>query len=130
MFRGLRKKLGICTLKDYLSKDENGVTYLERLLKEGKSLDVFQEDRIKHSIEVGYIYIKYNKSLFSFKYTEEQLFTKINDEYFIEYLLSKKECSSSMVEVVTEHIEFIDLLIKYDKYSLIWINRELVNKLR
>lgn len=129
MFRGLRKKLGICTLKDYLSKDENGLTYLERLLKDGKKLDYNQELKLRKSIDVGYIYAKYDKDLFGFKYTEEQLFTKINNEYFIEYLLSKNKCSSWMVEVITEHIEFIDLLIKYDKYSLIWINKELVNKL-
>lgn len=129
MFRGLRKKLGICTLKDYLSKDENGLTYLERLLKDGKKLDYNQELKLMKSIDAGYIYAKYDKSLCCFDYTEEQLFTKINNEYFIEYLLSKNKCSSWMVEVITDHIEFIDLLIKYDKYSLIWINKELVNKL-
>lgn len=129
MFRGLRKKLGICTLKDYLLKDEDGLTYLERLLKDGKKLDYNQELKLRKSIDAGYIYAKYDKDLFGFKYTEEQLFTKINNEYFIEYLLSKNKCSSWIVKVITEHIEIIDLLIKYDKYSLIWINKELVNKL-
>ena len=129
MFRGLRKILGICTLKDYLSKDKNGVTYLERLLKKGKRLDVFQEDRIKNSVEAGYIYTKYNRKLYLFEYTEEQLFANINGEYFIEYLLSKNNFSTSMIEEIKNHIEFIDILIKYDKYKLIYINKELVNKL-
>ena len=64
MFRGLRKKLGICTLKDYLSKDENGVTYLENLLKDGKKLDYNQELKLRKSIDAGYIYAKYDKDLF------------------------------------------------------------------
>ena len=114
MFRGLRKILGICTLKDYLYKDENGITYLEKLLKDGKELDFTQKDKIINSVEAGYIYTKYNKSLFGFKFTEEQLFTKINNEYFIEYLLSKDNCTVDMIEKVKEHTEIIDILIKYN----------------
>lgn len=129
MFRGLRKILGICTLKDYLSKDKNGITYLESLLKDGKSLDVFQEEKISNSIEAGYIYTKYNKKLYSFKYTEEQLFTNINGEYFIEYLLSKDNCTTDMIMKIENHIEIVDILIKYGKYKLLWLNKEIVNRL-
>ena len=89
MFRGLRKILGICTLKDYLEKDENGITYLEYSLSNGKELNYDQESKLLNSIETGYIYLKYNKSLWRFRFTEEQLFTKIDDKYFIEHLLSK-----------------------------------------
>ena len=129
MFRGLRKILGICTIKDYLSKDKNGITYLENLLKDGKELDYNQELKLRNSIEAGYIYAKYDKDLFGFKYNEKQLFTKIDNEYFIEYLLSKNCCYNYMIDVITEHIEIIDILIKHDRYKLIWLNKKLVNKL-
>lgn len=129
MFRGLRKILGICTLKDYLSKDENGITYLECLLKDGKSLDVFQEEKISKSIEAGYIYTKYNKRLYFFEYSEKQLFTVINGEYFIEYLLSNDNYTIDMIKKIENHIEIVDILIKYGKHELLWINPEIVNKL-
>lgn len=129
MFDKVKKYFKKYSLNDYLTKDTNGITMLERLLKHGISLSYDEETKILNSVEAGYLYIKYNKSIHRFKYTEEQLFTLVENVYFFEYLCNTKNTSSSMIEKIKDHVEVVDILIKYDKNKLLFINKEIVNKL-
>lgn len=131
MFNSIKNifKKNTYSLKQYLTKDKNGITMLENLLKNGTNLSYSEETKLINSIEAGYIYAKCNKSIHRFKYTEDQLFTKINDMYFIEYLCSIKNINYSMIEQINNHIEIIDILIKYDKSKLFFVNKEIINKL-
>jgi len=118
------------SLDEYLSKDENGVSFLEHLLKNNIDIYFREEEKFKNSIEVAYIYLKYNKTIWGFEFNEYELFSYINGERFIEVLLKNNELSSSMLESIKYHVEIVDFLIEYKKtYKLYQINEEIIKKL-
>ena len=118
------------SLKKYLTKDESGITLLESLLNDNIKLDTEEEKKFKNSIEACYLYVKYDKDLFNFDLTEEQLFTEIEGKLLIEHII-ESYCLGKYEKInkIKNHIEIVDLIIEKDKYLLYQLSNEIKNKL-
>ena len=129
---GIRTNLYDLTfsIEELLTKDNNGITFLEKIFDKGMSLNYKTENLIKNNAEIAYIYCKYNKSIFSFDLEEESLFSKKNDKTFIEYFIENKRITSKLINKITKHFEIIDLLIDKDEiYYCEFLSPEIINKL-
>ena len=107
------------SLKDYLSKDNSGFTFLEYILMNNLNIGHFEEKKLNKSIEVAQIYLRYNKSIWGFEFKEEEFFSRINQEMFVETLIKNNELASDMLSSIKNHIEIVDMLVKYDKIHII-----------
>lgn len=132
MFDGIKNilKKDSFSLKKYLTKDEKGITLLERLLKDDVTLEEDEEKKLKNSIEACYLYIKYDKDLFNFDLSEEQLYTEIEGKLLIEHLI-ESYCLGKyqFINKIKNHIEIVDLIIEKDKYLLYQLSNEIKDKL-
>ena len=72
--------------EDLLLKDDNGITFLEHLLKNRISLYALRNE-IKNNIEIANIFIKCKESLYLFDFDEKALFSMVNGKRFIDFLL-------------------------------------------
>lgn len=128
---GTRKYILDLTLTedDLLAKDNNGITFLEHLIKNKISLFNIN-DIINNNIEIAYIISKESKSLYLFDFTENTLFSNFNGKRLIDYILEAKKISGSMVENIKNNIEIIDLLISTNNiYKLSYLSSEIIQKL-
>ena len=115
------------TLEEFLSKDENDITFLEHLLRNNIFVNA---DCIKNSIEAAYIYCKCNEDLNIFSLDEADLFSYNNGTRFIDYLAQNNKLTPSIVKSIKNHIEIIDILKENQILYLISnINNEIANKL-
>ena len=118
------------SLKQYLTKDESGITLLERLLKDSVELDSKEENKLKNSIEACYLYVKYDKDINKFELTEEQLFTKIEDKLLIEHIIDSFSLDVyDIINSIKNNIDIVDIIIKKDKYLLSHLSEEIKAKL-
>ena len=76
------------TREDLLTKDANGIYFIEYLLKNKISL-LSLKDKIEDDAEIIYLFCKHKQSLYMFNFNEEQLFSTINDKRLIEYIIEK-----------------------------------------
>lgn len=117
------------TVKDYLEKDTSGKTLLEYLIENDVHLDSLEEQKIVHSIEACYIYCKYNKFLYNFNLSEDDLFSEFNGQRFIDFLCDNGYITTKMVMNIKNNIEIIDLIVKSKPHMLFSLNEELIQKL-
>lgn len=119
------------TLEEYLTKDENGITFLESILKEGKKPDYKEEKKLLKSIEACYLYVKYNNSLFDFELTEEELYSHINGDLLINHIFNSN-CAgiSSIIKKINNNTFIIDKIIESGKtFLLSYLTKEIKEKL-
>ena len=119
---------------ELLTKDNNGLTFLEKIFDKGMSLNYRTEEEIKNNIEIAYIYCKYNKLIYFFDLEEESLFSKKNDKKYIEYFIENKSISqrliNKIINKINKHLEIIDLLIDKNKINYCeFLSPEIINKL-
>lgn len=118
------------TKDDLLAKDNNGITFLEHLIKH-KILLLNMNDIINNNIEIAYIICKESESLFLFNFDENILFSNYNGKRIIDYIFEeKKSLSSTTIKNIKNHIEIIDLLISTNNiYELSYLSEEIIQKL-
>lgn len=115
--------------EDLLLKDDNGITFLEHLLKNRISLYALRNE-IKNNIEIANIFIKCKESLYLFDFDEKALFSMVNGKRFIDFLLEEDKLTSGMITNVKENLEIVDILIKFKKeYMLKYLSSEIIGKL-
>lgn len=74
---GMSLNVDKLTEEDLLTKDKNGITFIENLIN--KNVKIYGLDNIiKNSTEIVYIFIKNNKSLKDYYISEEVLFSEVN----------------------------------------------------
>jgi len=116
------------TLEDYLSKNEDNITFLEYLLK--NDIYIYNTNVFNNSIEATLIYLKLDKSLGGIDLEEEQLFTNIDGKYLIEIIIDKNKSVDRFVKKIKENIKIIDVLIaNKGEFYLSYISPEIINKL-
>ncbi|MGM9881636.1 MAG: hypothetical protein ACI31S_02195 [Bacilli bacterium] len=119
------------TQEDLLTKDKDGVYFLEHLFKNKISLlplcDVLNEK--KHSAKIVYIFCENDEWIF-FELDESVMFSNINGERLIDYILQKKYIGYNTVGAIKEHTEIIDLMCAYNcEYLLFYLNPKIIEKL-
>jgi len=115
--------------EEYLSKDSNGISFLEHLLKSNHT-NYHTREILKNSIEAAYIFIKHNESLFNFELDENDIFSYIDGKRFIDHLIEKNKLTSSIIKSIKSHLNIIDLIWAYDyEWNLEYLSEELVEKL-
>lgn len=128
---GKRKYLFDVDISDeeYLSKDSEGITFLERLFENKIEPPIYSASNIKTSAEIAYIYVKNNKTLYFFELKEEDLFSNINGKLFIDYIVEQKKLSKNIINVVKDHIEIVDMVISSNIFQLDYLSEEIMDKL-
>ena len=117
------------TKEDLLSKDSNGIYFLEYLINNKISLYSLS-DVMKNDAEIIYILCKNEADLYVVKPDENTLFSKVNDKRVIDYILEADKLNRNIVSAVKENMEIIDLLIFANKYFYLgYISQEIINKL-
>ena len=117
-------------LEEYLSKDENNISFLEHLFKNNISVYYKDEKKFKNNVEIGCLYCKYNRSLFSLDFDEDTLFSEVEGKLFITFIIEHGKISQKIIKDVKNHIELVDILIASNEvFYLEHLNEELVSKL-
>lgn len=118
-------------LKDYLSVDADGVTFLEHLLRNDIQISYHDQNKYENSIDMAYIYALCNKSLWFFKLNEDVLFSLKDGERYIDIFAKKDLITSSVIKNIKKHIEIIDLIISNYSYpvKLMYLNKKIIHKL-
>lgn len=117
------------TQEDLLTKDKDGIYFLEHLLKNKISL-YSMVSKIKNNAGIAYIFCKNNEPIYLFELDENAIFSDINGKRLIDYILEKNKLTMNVVSAIKEHIEIIDLIASYnDEYMLAYINSEIIEKL-
>lgn len=118
------------TVDDLFTKDNNGMYFLEYLLKSDIMLPSKLKDGIKSNPLAAYLFCKYDKSLFGFKLSDRDLFTEFGNKRLIEYLLENKKISRSLIEGICENIEIVDLLCNTNNYQYLnYLSKDIISKL-
>lgn len=115
------------TLEEFLTKDENGITFLEHLLKNKIYVGA---ECLKNSIEAAYVYCECDEYLFGFSFKEEELFHNKNGTRFIDYLVQKEKLTSNIVNAIDNYMEIVDILIDNNStYLLSHLSEKIINQL-
>lgn len=118
------------TMEDLFTKDDNGIYFLEYLLRKKIMIPLELKEELKTNALAAYLYCKNGSSLFSFNLSEKDLFTEFDGKKLIEYILEKKEITKSMVEGIYENIEIIDLLCNSNNYFYLnYLSQDIITKL-
>lgn len=117
------------TREDLLTKDANGIYFIEYLLKNKISL-LSLKDKIEDDAEIIYLFCKHKQPLYMFNFNEEQLFSTINGKRLFDYIVEKNMLNDRIIRAIKNNTEIIDLLIKNKKqYYLSYVSIEMKNKL-
>lgn len=118
-------------LNDFLTKVEDDITFLEYLLKNHIEIDQSHESLFDNNIEIAYLYCKYNRYIYSFILSEENLFSKIHDDYLIDHLIKNEKITREIIETIKNHTEIINIIKNYPNsyYYLKFLSNEIVEKL-
>lgn len=117
------------TKEDFLTKDSNGIYFIEYLLKNDISIS-YERYGLENNIIIAYLICKYEHSLYFYNLDEETLFSNINGVRLIDYILEKDKINDDIVKTITNNIEIIDLIIKYNNiHYLDYISDDIKNKL-
>lgn len=117
------------TEEEFLTKDSNGICFFEYLMKFKKR--IFDTEKIVFdNVEIARILLKYDRSFYTYKFSEKVLFSDIDGKRLIDILIESNRFNNDMFEVIKNNTEIVDLLIASgNKYSLGYLNLELVEKL-
>lgn len=109
---GKRKKLHdiIFSCEELLTKDADGITFLEKILNKGFDINWQTKENIKNNIEIAYIYFKCNEKDYFFELKEDDLFLVIDGKTYLEYFFNKYFYLHK-IDKIENHIEIIDILI-------------------
>jgi len=115
---------------EYLEMDENGKTFLEKIFDLGIKLNSYEEEKLELYIEAAYIYAKYNKNIYNFKFEEADLFSNLNDIRYIDYFAENYKLTPDMIRSIKENIEIIDILIQTDNlFYIADLSNDIIKKL-
>lgn len=118
------------TPEEYLSKDEEGITFLEHLFINKFEVPYLDEKIFRNNVEIAYIYCKYNKSLYSISLDEQTLFSKIDDKLLIEIIAENSKITALIVKAIKNNVEIVDILINTNNlYLLDFISEDIIDKL-
>ena len=117
------------TLEEYFTNVE-GIPFIEFLLKNKIKINYIDASKFKNSIEIAYLYAKYNEYLYNFELSEEDLFSIYNGQRYIDFFAQHDKLTNNIIESIKNNIEIIDILIKADKtYLCSNINSAIVEKI-
>ena len=115
------------SLDEFLAKDENGITFLEHLIRKKIYVD---KEFLKDSLDAAYIFCECDENLYGFNLEEEDLFSNYNGIRFIDYLAKNNKLTFDIVKSIKNHVEIVDILIeKKSMYLLDKLDEKIVNQL-
>lgn len=118
------------TMEDLFTKDNNGIYFLEYLLRKRIMMPLELKEELKTNALAAYLYCKNGSSLFGFNLSEKDLFTEFDGKKLIEHILEKKQISKSIVENIHENLEIIDLFCNSNNYFYLnYLSQEIITKL-
>lgn len=118
------------TMKDLFTKDNDGIYFLEYLLRKRIMIPLELKKKLKTNALAAYLYCKNGSSLFGFNLSEKDLFTEFDGKKLIEHILEKKQINKSIVESIYENLEIIDLLCNSNNYFYLnYLSQEIITKL-
>lgn len=118
------------TMEDLFTKDNNGIYFLEYLLRKRIMIPLELKEELKTNALAAYLYCKNGSSLFGFNLSEKDLFTEFDGKKLIEHILEKKQINKSIVESIYENLEIIDLLCNSNNYFYLnYLSQDIITKL-
>ena len=118
------------TMEDLFTKDNNGIYFLEYLLRKRIMMPLELKEELKTNALAAYLYCKNGSSLFGFNLSEKDLFTEFDGKKLIEHILEKKQINKSIVENIHENLEIIDLFCNSNNYFYLnYLSQEIITKL-
>lgn len=118
------------TMEDLFTKDNNGIYFLEYLLRKRIMMPLELKEELKTNALAAYLYCKNGSSLFGFNLSEKDLFTEFDGKKLIEHILEKKQINKSIVESIYENLEIIDLLCNSNNYFYLnYLSQDIITKL-
>ena len=118
------------TMEDLFTKDNNGIYFLEYLLRKRIMMPLELKEELKTNALAAYLYCKNGSSLFGFNLSEKDLFTEYDGKKLIEHILEKKQINKSIVENIHENLEIIDLFCNSNNYFYLnYLSQEIITKL-
>lgn len=118
------------TMKDLFTKDNDGIYFLEYLLRKRIMIPLELKEELKTNALAAYLYCKNGSSLFGFNLSEKDLFTEFDGKKLIEHILEKKQINKSIVENIHENLEIIDLFCNSNNYFYLnYLSQEIITKL-
>lgn len=119
------------SLTDLLSKDENGITYLEYACDNHIGLPYNLEHEICKNPLAIYLCIKKKYTNYLFYINDENLLlTKVNDnETLIEYTIKNCDSIYSIVKVFKENYIIIDYIMQYCPNNAYCLSSDIITKL-
>lgn len=118
------------TMEDLFTKDNNGIYFLEYLLRKRIMMPLELKEELKTNALAAYLYCKNGSSLFGFNLSEKDLFTEYDGKKLIEHILEKKQINKSIVESIYENLEIIDLLCNSNNYFYLnYLSQDIITKL-
>lgn len=118
------------TLEELLSKDANGITLLEHLLKNSIYVNYYSINNFCSSLEAAYIYYKCGEKLYFFELNEDDLFKEINGERFIETLAKNDAISTNIIIAIQKHTEIVDILfLNNQQYYCAYLSESIISNL-
>lgn len=118
------------TMEDLFTKDNNGIYFLEYLLRKRIMIPLELKEELKTNALAAYLYCKNGSSLFGFNLSEKDLFTEYDGKKLIEHILEKKQINKSIVENIHENLEIIDLFCNSNNYFYLnYLSQEIITKL-
>ena len=118
------------TMEDLFTKDNNGIYFLEYLLRKRIMMPLELKEELKTNALAAYLYCKNGSSLFGFNLSEKDLFTEFDGKKLIEHILEKRQINKSIVENIHENLEIIDLFCNSNNYFYLnYLSQEIITKL-
>lgn len=118
------------TMEDLFTKDNNGIYFLEYLLRKRIMMPLELKEELKTNALAAYLYCKNGSSLFGFNLSEKDLFTEFDGKKLIEHILEKKQINKSIVESIYENLEIINLLCNSNNYFYLnYLSQDIITKL-
>lgn len=118
------------TMEDLFTKDNNGIYFLEYLLRKRIMIPLELKEELKTNALAAYLYCKNGSSLFGFNLSEKDLFTEFDGKKLIEHILEKRQINKSIVENIHENLEIIDLFCNSNNYFYLnYLSQEIITKL-
>lgn len=117
------------TIDEYLSKDENGMSFIENLLKYDIFINYRAEKVFGKYNEIVYLYCKYNKSLYNFEFEEDDLFSIYDGKRLIDFIAQSDKLTNHIVKCIKNHLEIVDILVATKSYYGIYLSEEIKEKL-
>lgn len=101
------------TLNELLYKDQNDITFLEKIIKD-ENVKILGIEDFKTNPDVANLFCKYKKGIYFWDLKEDELFRKYDDKLLIEKIFYgiDKENLVRIIKTIKNYNELIDILIK------------------